>query len=54
MNYKIGDLVRFVDEPIEGHITAFLKNGLVGVTDETGFEKIILKPAYPLRIRLFA
>ncbi|GAA4143472.1 hypothetical protein GCM10022216_25430 [Sphingobacterium kyonggiense] len=38
MNYKIGDLVRFVDEPIEGHITSFLENGLVGVTDETGFE----------------
>ena len=38
MKYKIGDLVRFVDEPIEGHITAFLANGLVGVTDDTGFE----------------
>ncbi|VTP89807.1 hypothetical protein [Sphingobacterium daejeonense] len=38
MNFKIGDLVRFVDEPIEGHITAFLQNGLVGVTDDTGFE----------------
>jgi len=38
MKFKIGDLVRFVDEPIEGHITAFLSNGLVGVTDDTGFE----------------
>ncbi|MCT1524167.1 MULTISPECIES: hypothetical protein [Sphingobacterium] len=38
MNFKIGDLVRFVDEPIEGHITAFMANGLVGVTDDTGFE----------------
>ncbi|MVZ64967.1 hypothetical protein GQF61_03830 [Sphingobacterium sp. DK4209] len=38
MNFKIGDLVRFVDEPIEGHITSFLANGLVGVTDDTGFE----------------
>lgn len=38
MNYKIGDLVRFVDEPIEGHITAFLGNDIVGVTDDTGFE----------------
>lgn len=38
MNYKIGDLVRFVDEPIEGHITSFLENGLIGVTDDTGFE----------------
>jgi hypothetical protein len=38
MNFKIGDLVRFVDEPIEGHITSFMKDGLVGVTDDTGFE----------------
>src|SRR5690606_13209978 len=38
MKFKIGDLVRFVDEPIEGHITSFQKNDIVGVTDETGFE----------------
>lgn len=38
MTYKIGDLVRFVDEPIEGHITSFQANNIVGVTDETGFE----------------
>ena len=43
MNFKIGDLVRFVDEPIEGHITAFLENDLVGVTDDTGFEIPVLK-----------
>jgi len=43
MNYKIGDLVRFVDEPIEGHITSFLENGLVGVTDDTGFEIPVLQ-----------
>lgn len=38
MKYKIGDLVRFVDEPIEGHITSFQANDIVGVTDESGFE----------------
>ena len=38
MNYKIGDLVRFVDEPIEGHITSFQAEDIIGVTDETGFE----------------
>ncbi|WP_437920796.1 hypothetical protein [Sphingobacterium sp. LRF_L2] len=38
MKFKIGDLVRFVDEPIEGHITSFQKNDMVGVTDESGFE----------------
>ena len=42
MNYKIGDLVRFVDEPIEGHITSFLGNDLIGVTDDTGFEIPVL------------
>jgi len=40
---KIGDLVRFVDEPIEGHITSILPNNMVGVTDETGFEIPVLK-----------
>lgn len=43
MNYKIGDLVRFVDEPIEGHITSIQANDIVGVTDETGFEIPVLK-----------
>src|SRR5690606_26849006 len=38
MGFKIGDLVRFVDEPIEGHITSFQSNDLIGVTDDTGFE----------------
>lgn len=38
MKYKIGDLVRFVDEPIEGHITSFQKDDIIGVTDESGFE----------------
>lgn len=38
MKFKIGDLVRFVDEPIEGHITSFQANDMVGVTDNTGFE----------------
>ena len=38
MKFKIGDFVRFVDEPIEGHITSFLNNELLGVTDDTGFE----------------
>ncbi len=42
MNYKIGDLVRFVEEPIEGHITSFLGNEMVGVTDDTGFEIPVL------------
>jgi len=42
MKYKIGDLVRFVDEPIEGHITSFQKNDIVGVTDESGFEIPVL------------
>lgn len=42
MKYKIGDLVRFVDEPIEGHITSFQKNDVVGVTDESGFEIPVL------------
>lgn len=38
MNFKLGDLVRFVDEPIEGHITSFQANDIIGVTDDTGFE----------------
>lgn len=38
MNFKIGDLVRFVDEPIEGHITSIQTNDMIGVTDDTGFE----------------
>jgi len=37
MNFKTGDLVRFVDEAIEGHITS-IKGDIVGVTDKTGFE----------------
>ncbi|MHC8948319.1 hypothetical protein [Sphingobacterium hungaricum] len=41
--FKIGDLVRFVDEPIEGHITSIQQNDIVGVTDETGFEIPVLK-----------
>ncbi|MFZ4863167.1 hypothetical protein ACL9RF_13400 [Sphingobacterium sp. Mn56C] len=43
MNYKIGDLVRFVDEPIEGHITSIQANDIIGVTDDTGFEIPVLK-----------
>lgn len=42
MNFKIGDLVRFVDEPIEGHITSFQANDIVGVTDNSGFEIPVL------------
>ncbi len=42
MKFKIGDLVRFVDEPIEGHVTSFQDNDIVGVTDETGFEIPVL------------
>lgn len=38
MKFKIGDFVRFVDEPIEGHITSFHNNDIVGVTDDSGFE----------------
>lgn len=38
MKFKIGDLVRFVDEPIEGHITSFQTDEIVGVTDDSGFE----------------
>ena len=38
MKFKIGDFVRFVDEDMEGYITSFNENGLVGVTDEAGFE----------------
>lgn len=38
MKYKIGDFVRFVDEPIEGNITSFRDNDIVGVTDDSGFE----------------
>jgi len=37
MDFKIGDLVRFVDEAIEGHITS-VQGDMVGVTDGTGFE----------------
>ncbi|PRD51240.1 hypothetical protein [Sphingobacterium gobiense] len=38
MKFKIGDFVRFVDEPIEGHITSFQDNDIIGVTDNSGFE----------------
>lgn len=38
MKFKIGNFVRFVDEPIEGHITSFQSNDIVGVTDDSGFE----------------
>ncbi|RZF58564.1 hypothetical protein [Sphingobacterium corticibacterium] len=38
MKFKIGDFVRFVDEPIEGHITSFQNNDIIGVTDDSGFE----------------
>jgi len=38
MKFKIGDFVRFVDEPIEGHITSFQSNEIAGVTDDSGFE----------------
>lgn len=38
MKFKIGDFVRFVDEPIEGNITSFHGNDIVGVTDDSGFE----------------
>lgn len=43
MIFKIGDLVRFVDEPIEGHITSLQTSDMVGVTDNTGFEIPVLK-----------
>lgn len=43
MHFKIGDLVRFVDEPIEGHITSIQDNDVVGVTDNTGFEIPVVK-----------
>lgn len=36
--FKIGDFVRFVDEPIEGYITSFQRDDIIGVTDESGFE----------------
>ncbi|NQD72488.1 hypothetical protein HP439_17305 [Sphingobacterium shayense] len=42
MKFKIGDLVRFVDEPIEGHITSFQPNDIIGVTDDSGFEIPVL------------
>src|SRR5690606_13944329 len=38
MKFKIGDFVRFVEEPIEGHITSFQNNDIIGVTDDSGFE----------------
>lgn len=38
MKLKIGDLVRFVDEAIEGHITSFQSDDIIGVTDSSGFE----------------
>ncbi|MBD1423405.1 hypothetical protein [Sphingobacterium chuzhouense] len=38
MKFKIGDFVRFVDEPIEGHITSFQNDDIIGVTDDSGFE----------------
>lgn len=38
MKLKIGDLVRFVDEAIEGHITSFQNGDIIGVTDSSGFE----------------
>ena len=38
MKFKIGDFVRFVDEDLEGNITSFLDNGMVGVTGTDGFE----------------
>lgn len=43
MNIKLGDLVRFVDEPIEGYVTSIQDNDLIGVTDETGFEIPVLR-----------
>src|SRR5690606_41575010 len=43
MHFKIGDFVRFVDEPIEGHITSIQDNDIVGVTDNEGFEIPVLK-----------
>lgn len=43
MNIKIGDLVRFIDEPIEGHITSIQANDIIGVTDDTGFEIPVLR-----------
>lgn len=43
MNIKIGDLVRFVDEPIEGHVTSIQANDIIGVTDDTGFEIPVLR-----------
>ena len=42
MKFKIGDLVRFVDEPIEGYITSFQLNDIIGVTDDSGFEIPVL------------
>jgi len=43
MNLKIGDLVRFIDEPIEGHITSIQAKDIIGVTDDTGFEIPVLR-----------
>lgn len=43
MNLKIGDLVRFIDEAIEGHITSIQADGIIGVTDDTGFEIPVLR-----------
>lgn len=43
MNLKIGDLVRFIDEAIEGHITSIQANDIIGVTDDTGFEIPVLR-----------
>lgn len=42
MKIKTGDFVRFVDEAIEGHVTSFQGNDIIGVTDDSGFEIPVL------------
>lgn len=43
MKLKIGDFVRFVDEPIEGRITSINDTEIIGVTDDSGFEIPVLR-----------
>jgi hypothetical protein len=42
MAVKLGDFVRFVDEPIEGYVTRLVDAQTVGVTDKSGFEIPVL------------
>ena len=36
--YKIGDFVRLVEEDAEGYVTSILKDGMIAVTGQDGFE----------------